>query len=210
MPKRSALERGVQQREDDQRLGQIVRRLKQDALQDAQDALLDFLNFRPTPRDEADTPRSIGEFLRQMLQWYARRPDVDDLYQAVSLNLWRNRAGVRDGLVFPKYFAYTGRAVRNLFYDELRRNARDRSIGDLSNQTPDDHGAAATATLISIDFKGILGDALYEVVYLRYGLELSAADVADIVGLSVHQVYDLCDRAKRLLRETGGNYYELS
>lgn len=99
--------------------------------------------------------------------------------------------------------------ARNTLIDYFRR-ASHRNATSI-----DEHPALLESLSDDIDFVGrkldadelrwwlsVLGDREREILALRYGADLSAADIAGIVGLSAGNVHQVLSRSLRKLRET--------
>ena len=97
--------------------------------------------------------------------------------------------------------AYLHRTVRNLVVDELRRRVRV-DVDDLELRR--DPATALDESVASGDEMAVALRALAPrqrtAVYLRYGLDLSEADVARLMGVSAGTVKSTTSRALRQLR----------
>lgn len=101
--------------------------------------------------------------------------------------------------------------ARNTLIDHYRR-ASHRDAASL-----DEHPAFLETLADSTDFLSrsldadelrswlsILGDREREILGLRYGADLAAADIADVVGLSAANVHQILSRSLRRLRDHAG------
>ena len=93
------------------------------------------------------------------------------------------------------------RIAQNALIDHHRRRGAElEEIDELvlpATPGPEERFAGSPELLAAL---GQLGEREREVLALRYGDDLSGAEVADLLGLSVPNVQQICSRALRRLR----------
>jgi RNA polymerase sigma-70 factor, ECF subfamily len=134
------------------------------------------------------------------------RADAEDLTQAVferALGAWHRFDPDR-----TKPVTWLIAISRNLLVDRHRRDqARPVSfVGDLAaldNEAPTRDGPEDFALGLEPELESALaalGERERELIALRYGANLNAAEIAELVGLSVSNVQQILSRSIRRLR----------
>ncbi|WP_232548659.1 SigE family RNA polymerase sigma factor [Propioniciclava soli] len=128
------------------------------------------------------------------------RDGADDLLQDALLRTWLHWRRVEPQTAW----AYTRRIMVNLATDRWRRKRYETVSADLGDWQPDAHAAAAFSATEDRDFivdqLSHLSARERAIVVLRYYADLSEAEVAEHVGVSVGTVKSTCSRALSRLR----------
>jgi RNA polymerase sigma-70 factor (ECF subfamily) len=153
-------------------------------------------------------------FERLFRAWYARlaeyaagitrsRDTAEDVVQEVFIAVWRRRDALPDA---DKVGAYLHRAVRNRALNQLRGQKGMSSLSDEEMEEPASP-VAADADVEYADLASAVAAALdslaprtREVFLLSREQELTYAQIADTLGLSVKTVETLMGRALRAMR----------
>lgn len=138
---------------------------------------------------------------------------VKDCIQDLFLFLWYKRHAVNETASVEHYLM---KALRRRLERALTKAGSTQGMGFLDFKdaaaTPDDH-------LIQQEQKTALADRIkkcilqlskrqQEIIYLRFYLNASAADIADIMQLNRQSVYNLLNDALNKLRQQTGAYFK--
>ena len=125
------------------------------------------------------------------------REDAQDATQEVFLRLVKSHALYeRNG----KPLAYLYTCARNVCSDFYRKAVSFDPLLDIERENiPDTHTPDNSERMSIADAIGRLAPKEQEVIELRYGQDLSVADIAQILGVSRFTVHRICKRALRSL-----------
>lgn len=142
----------------------------------------------------------------EVLRYCARRlptkEDAQDATQEVFLRLVRSRA-LYEGKGKPLAYLYT--CARNVCSDFHRRTAPVDFQSDVEwENVPDPRMRNSSERMGMADAIARLPREEQEVIELRYGQDLSVADIAEIQQVSRFTVYRTCKHAIRALRHALG------
>jgi RNA polymerase sigma-70 factor (ECF subfamily) len=143
----------------------------------------------------------LADYALRILQ---SRDGAEDAVQDVFISLWNRHAAIPDA---PKLAAYLHRAVRNRALNQLRDQKSHTPLDDdidLASDEPApgsdvEHADLADAVRAAIDN---LAPRTREVFLLSREQELTYAQIAEALGISVKTVETLMGRALRTLRAT--------
>lgn len=128
---------------------------------------------------------------------------ADDLLQDALVKTWLAFARIDQAAAW----AYTRRVMVNLATDRWRRRRYETITVDIDDRRPDDHAGAGYDAVEDRSFivrqLATLSARERAIVVLRYYADLSEADVAEHVGVSVGTVKSTCSRALSRLRSRG-------
>jgi len=137
---------------------------------------------------------------------------VKDCIQDMFLYLWHKKNAINETASVEHYLM---KALRRRLERALAKSGSTEGIGFLefkdTTATPDDQ-------LIQQEQKTVLADKIkkcilqlskrqQEIIYLRFYLNASAAEIADIMQLNRQSVYNLLNDALNKLRQNTGVYF---
>ena len=137
---------------------------------------------------------------------------VKDCIQDMFLYLWHKKNAINETASVENYLM---KALRRRLERALTKSGSTEGIGFLefkdTTATPDDQ-------LIQQEQKTVLADKIkkcilqlskrqQEIIYLRFYLNASAAEIADIMQLNRQSVYNLLNDALNKLRQNTGVYF---
>lgn len=142
------------------------------------------------------------EIFRYCARRLPSREDAQDATQEVFLRLVKSHALYeRNG----KPLAYLYTCARNVCSDFYRKVAPVDPLSAIEWEDVPDTRAPDNSEHVSLaDAIGHLLPEEQEVIELRYGQDLSVADIAQIQGVSRFSVYRSCKRALRSLKQALG------
>jgi len=138
---------------------------------------------------------------------------VKDCIQDLFLYLWHKRNTINETASVEHYLM---KALRRRLGRALSRSGSTEGLSFIEfkdvNATPDDQ-------LIQQEQKAVLADRIrkcilqlskrqQEIIYLRFYLNASAAEIADIMQLNRQSVYNLLNDALNKLRQHTGAYFK--
>jgi len=138
---------------------------------------------------------------------------VKDCIQDLFLYLWHKRNTINETASVEHYLM---KALRRRLGRALSRSGSTEGLSFIefkdANATPDDQ-------LIQQEQKAVLADRIrkcilqlskrqQEIIYLRFYLNASAAEIADIMQLNRQSVYNLLNDALNKLRQHTGAYFK--
>jgi len=144
----------------------------------------------------------LADYAAQILQ---NRDAAEDAVQDAFIAVWNRRDALPDA---TKLSAYLYRAVRNRALNQLRGQKGIASLDDEDSEEPSvepaalsaiEHAELADAVAAAID---ALAPRTREVFLLSREQELTYAEIAETLGISVKTVETLMGRALRTLRAT--------
>lgn len=137
------------------------------------------------------------EVFRYCARRLPSREDAQDATQEVFLRLVKSQALYeRNG----KPLAYLYTCARNACSDFYRKAVSLDPLLDIERENiPDTHTSDNFERMSIADAIGHLAPKEQEVIELRYGQDLSMADIAQILGVSRFTVHRICKRALRSL-----------
>lgn len=137
------------------------------------------------------------EIFRYCARRLPSREDAQDATQEVFLRLVKSHALYeRNG----KPLAYLYTCARNVCSDFYRKAVSLDPLSDIEQENiPDTHTPDNFERMSIADAIGHLAPKEQEVIELRYGQDLSVADIAQILSVSRFTVHRICRRALRSL-----------
>lgn len=150
------------------------------------------------PRHAAALEQAVSTFERRLVGYALRllqdREEACDAAQETLLKLCRVPPEEFEKVIFPKLEAWLFTVCRNACLDRLRRRGRERPAGDgmheadAGGRRPEDEaelreeGARAQALLAT------LSERQREVVILKFHANLSYAEIAEVMDMTVNNV----------------------
>ncbi len=163
-------------------------------------------------RDDASAVRQlVARKLPRLLALAARmlgdRMEAEDVAQEAFMRVWKQAPHWREGEA--RFDTWLHRVAMNLCYDRLRR--RRETPDDTLEEAPfDDAGAAPSGPEVALEARqhgarvraalAALPPRQREALVLTYFQELSNAEAAGLMGLSVEALESLLVRARRGMR----------
>ena len=138
----------------------------------------------------------------EVFRYCARRlptkEDAQDATQEIFLRLVRSRALYESN---DKPLAYLYTCARNVCADFYRKGVPGDLRTDIEwEDVPDPSTKDGSQCMSLAEAVASLAPEEREVIELRYGQDLSVADIAQVLGVSRFTVYRSCKRALRSLR----------
>lgn len=138
---------------------------------------------------------------------------VKDCIQDMFLYIWQKRHAIQETASVEHYLM---KALRRRLERALTKTGATAGIGFLDIQ---DSGATPDDKIIQQEQKTALADKIkqcigqlskrqQEIIYLRFYLNASANDIADIMQLNRQSVYNLLHDALNKLRQSTGAYFK--
>jgi RNA polymerase sigma factor (sigma-70 family) len=138
---------------------------------------------------------------------------VKDCIQDLFLYIWQRRHAISET---PSVEHYLMKALRRRLERALSKTGTTEGIGFLEFA---DTGATPDDKIIQQEQKTVLADKIkqcilqlsnrqQEIIYLRFYLNASPADIADIMQLNRQSVYNLLHDALNRLRQSTGQYFK--
>jgi RNA polymerase sigma factor (sigma-70 family) len=138
---------------------------------------------------------------------------VKDCIQDLFLYIWQKRHAISETASVEHYLM---KALRRRLERALTKSGSTEGIGFLDLR---DTGATPDDKLIQQEQKTALADRIkhcigqlskrqQEIIYLRFYLNASAGDIADIMQLNRQSVYNLLHDALNKLRQSTGAYFK--
>lgn len=138
---------------------------------------------------------------------------VKDCIQDMFLYIWQRRHAINETASVEHYLM---KALRRRLERALSKTGATQGIGFLEFA---DTGATPDDKIIQQEQKTVLADKIkqcilqlsnrqQEIIYLRFYLNTSPADIADIMQLNRQSVYNLLHDALNKLRQSTGQYFK--
>jgi RNA polymerase sigma factor (sigma-70 family) len=138
---------------------------------------------------------------------------VKDCIQDMFLYIWQRRHAINETASVEHYLM---KALRHRLERALSKTGATEGIGFLEFA---DTGATPDDKIIQREQKTVLADKIkqcilllsnrqQEIIYLRFYLNASPADIADIMQLNRQSVYNLLHDALNKLRHSTGQYFK--
>ncbi|MCJ0764486.1 RNA polymerase sigma factor [Variovorax terrae] len=148
--------------------------------------------------------RKLPRMLSLAMRLLGRRSEAEEVAQEAFVRIWKHAAQWQSGQA--RFDTWLHRVVLNLCYDRLRGRRDEEPYEDELHEAADP-AAAPDEALQAVQRSARMAAALAalparqrEALVLQYYQELSNAEAAGLMGISVEALESLLSRARRALR----------